>query len=350
MSQTASIRVKAAAAIASGKRLLKDNDTAGVAPEPAAMPSKSKRSKKQDGNNESNANDPSTWTRMFYQLVLFQSRNNGSSIVPDDDNECSGLAEWVRNERIFYKRYIKGEIIGMNDQQKKLQQEHISALNQIGFVFEACTKRNPPAGHQNWQSRYNELVQYKNDNDGDCNPNTSSKLGRWVNSQRMAYREYNTLLQQFQQKYPNHRPLLPEEMPRRNNSKDPKEEGMYNLITQERIQKLNALTGFQWDLAPKWTPFERRLEEYKQFQIEEGHGFIPQHYKKNPALGKWVSKIRYEYTLFQREEERQRIDDDDDNTTMGESTKRSRSQLTAERIRQLEEVGFEFSSKNQQPA
>ena len=352
--QATSIEAKAAtAAIASGKRLLSDDGRGGAATTP--KPSKSKRSRKQDDNNESNANDqftwsnandPFTWTHNLYQLILFQSRNNGSSIVPDDDDDCL-VAEWVRNERILYKKYIKGEVVGMSDQQKKLQDEHISALKQIGFVFEACTKRTiTPERHQIWQSWYDKLIQYKHDNDGDCNPKQRSKLGQWVNKQRMANREYTTLLQQFTQKYPNHPPLLPEEMPRRNKIKDAKEAGVYHLITQERIDKLNSLEGFQWD-CQKWTPFEQRLEEYKQFQIKEGHGFIPIHYQHNPALGKWVSKIRYDYTLFKREQQQQQQQQIDGNT-MGEGTKRARSQLTAERIQQLKEVGFEFSIKNRQ--
>mmetsp|Transcript_26681 Transcript_26681/g.64009 ORF Transcript_26681/g.64009 Transcript_26681/m.64009 type:complete len:206 (-) Transcript_26681:102-719(-) len=135
-------------------------------------------------------------------------------------------------------------------------------------------------------------------------------------------REYMYLLEIHSKKYPNHRPLLPEEMPRRNCSSDPKEDGIWLLITQERINKLNSLDGFRWDISPKWTSFEQRIAEYKQFQKDHGHGFIPQHCEENPPLGKWVSKMRYEYTLFNRD---------------------VKSQLTTEKIRELESIGFEFA-------
>jgi len=99
---------------------------------------------------------------------------------------------------------------------------------------------------------------------------------------------------------------------------------MFNAITNERIRKLNSIDGFQWDLAPQWTSFEQRLGEYKQFYEEQGHGFIPQHYEKNPPLGKWVSKMRYEHSLLKKGE---------------------KSQMTSERVQILESVGFEFSNQ-----
>ena len=366
-SQCASITIKAkaAAAIASGKRISNGarQSAGGWGVAAISSPSPSKRSKTNNAsNNEMNVgpisnraaasipsakrsmevtpksmtskvdncremNDPSTWAQNFYQLVLYQSRNNGSTIVSENEDE---LANWVRNERILYKKYTKGEVV-LDEQQKQLQENHILAFKQIGFVFEASVTKTQKHDNWNnalaWQSNYDELVQYKNKHGVDSHPHTQSKLGRWVNLQRLAYREYNDLLVQFTQKYPNHPILLPEHMPRRNKTKEPKEDGMYQLITQDRIDKLNAIEGFQWDLAPRWTSFEARLEEYKQFQLEEGHGFVPQHYEKNRALGKWVSKTRYSYTLYSRGDH---------------------SQLTADKICQLKEIGFEFASKSQQ--
>lgn len=268
---------------------------------------------------ESNNNNNNTsWQQKFYELVLFQSRHEGSSILPYYDPEYQALSKWVRNERTLYKKHRKGEVD--LDQE---QLDHLEALKQIGFVFEArIEKPFSDAINEKWQGKFNELVEYK-DNNGHCNPPTKSKVGQWVNTQRMAYKEYQSFLAYHSKKYPNHRPLLPEEMPRRNRSTHPKEDGICNPITQERINKLNSLDGFLWDVSPRWTSFEQRVEEYKQFQKEEGHGFIPQHYSDNPSLGKWVSKTRYEYTLFNRGD---------------------KSQLTVEKTRVLESIGFEFFS------
>lgn len=267
------------------------------------------------------------WQQKFYELVLFQSKNNGSSIVPNDTADHRTLAEWVRKERILYKQFIKSDGLPPWIDREQYA-DHVAALKQIGFVFEAKTGNmarcsdGKVAAH--WNAKYDELIKYIRENNGDCNPGVKTACGPWLNLQRLAHREYKFHLERHRRKYPHHRELLAEEMPRRKRSTDPKEEGMYHAITNERIHKLNAIDGFQWDLAPQWTPFEQRLGEYKQYCEEQGHGFIPQHYEKNPQLGKWVSKMRYEHSLLNKGE---------------------KSQMTSERIRILESVGFEFSNQ-----
>ena len=97
---------------------------------------------------------------------------------------------------------------------------------------------------------------------------------------------------------------------------------MTYFISKERIDKLDALEGFTWEFRPSITPFfERRLEEYIEFQQKEGHGLVPQHYKDNRSLGKWVARQRCEYKALREGKE---------------------SSLTPERLAQLEAINFEF--------
>ena len=71
-----------------------------------------------------------TWEEMFYQLVLYQSRHNGSTSVLINDPKYSSLAKWVAEERKLYQQYyIKGECKDGN------QINHVAALNQIGFLW-----------------------------------------------------------------------------------------------------------------------------------------------------------------------------------------------------------------------
>ena len=68
-----------------------------------------------------------------------------------------------------------------------------------------------------------------------------------------------------------------------------------------------------------WNDLHRLLVEY---EAEHGNCLVPQHYPDNKALGKWVDKQRTQYRL--RREGKH-------------------SFLTEERIKKLEDLGFEWS-------
>mmetsp|Transcript_185 Transcript_185/g.272 ORF Transcript_185/g.272 Transcript_185/m.272 type:complete len:315 (-) Transcript_185:85-1029(-) len=267
-----------------------------------------------------------TWEEMFYKLILFQADKNGSTIVPHDDEQHSDLAKWVSNERLLYRQTLRGRVLNQEEAQ------HTKALQQIGFVFEGRTNPQPnmEKNNENWMKRYQELIEYERIN-GNFNPpstgrdvNAAFSIGAWCDNQRHAYREYKALLKVFATKYPNHPHIKPEYIASRKNAKDPKESGMTYFISKERIDKLHALEGFTWEFRPSITPFfERRLEEYKEFQQKEGHGLVPQHYKDNCSLGKWVARQRCEYKALREGKE---------------------SSLTPERLAQLEAINFEFCS------
>ena len=89
----------------------------------------------------------------------------------------------------------------------------------------------------------------------------------------------------------------------------------------EKIDKLQALEGFQWEFRPPINPFEQWFEEYKEFQTKEGHCLVPQNYKDNRSLGKWVAKLRCEYKALREGK---------------------KSSLTPERLAQFEAINFEF--------
>ena len=118
------------------------------------------------------------------------------------------------------------------------------------------------------------------------------KLGPWVSKQRFLYRE-NT-----------------EEKP-----------------TSKKAERIRALDGigFDWgtsktELTSMWNV---RLEQLCEFKAQFGHYLVPKQYSVNPKLGMWVSKQRRNYKLYQEGKP---------------------SPMTAERIRELESVGFEFET------
>jgi hypothetical protein len=77
-------------------------------------------------------------------------------------------------------------------------------------------------------------------------------------------------------------------------------------------------------------PWEIRLTQLADYKKESGNLLIPIRYKKNPSLGKFVHNTREQYKLYHKQ------------TPEGYKKKCS---LTAERIQQLEEIGFIFSTQ-----
>ena len=151
-----------------------------------------------------------------------------------------------------------------------------------------------------WEERLTELAAFKTmPEHGHCNVPKSypanPQLGWWVQTQRKQKERY---------------------------AADP----TASQLTVERVERLEAL-GFAWDLSP--VAWGERLAELAAFTAG-AYGYNPGHshcivpvsegYPENKQLGKWVTRQRAEKTKY-----------DADPTT---------SQITAERVAQLEALGF----------
>ena len=91
-------------------------------------------------------------------------------------------------------------------------------------------------------------------------------------------------------------------------------------MTAERIRAHDGIS-IDWgtsktELASIWN---ERFEQMCEFKAQFGHYLVPKQYSANPKLGLWVSKQRCDYKLYQEGKP---------------------SPMTAERIRELESVGF----------
>lgn len=67
-----------------------------------------------------------------------------------------------------------------------------------------------------------------------------------------------------------------------------------------------------------------RFQELLEFRKENGHCFIPHNYSKNPSLGRWVKRQRYQYSLMK---------------------KGIKSSISKERIKMLDNAGFIWNSR-----
>lgn len=93
-------------------------------------------------------------------------------------------------------------------------------------------------------------------------------------------------------------------------------------FTEERMKQL-AEVGFDFDLKVGKT-FEDRVEELKEFKAKYGDLHVAQKYKENPSLGSWCANMR---TAYRRKMQ----------------GKPPLFRITEDRIKILEDLGFEFS-------
>jgi hypothetical protein len=140
-----------------------------------------------------------------------------------------------------------------------------------------------------WEKSFNELKRYR-DRTGKCfvplsySPNHS--LAHWVKRQRHQFK------------------LMVDGKPSR--------------MTRERAKKLEEI-GFVW--CSHDSTWSERLEELKEFRAIFNNCNVPSNYHENPLLANWVRSQRYQYRLY------------------GEGKS---SQMTVQRICDLEENGFEW--------
>lgn len=81
------------------------------------------------------------------------------------------------------------------------------------------------------------------------------------------------------------------------------------------------------------TTWEQRLQQLREYKDKHGDLLIPIRFKENPSLGKFVHNTREQHKLYQKP------------PTKSRSGKAKKCSLTAERVRQLEELGFVWSTE-----
>ncbi len=245
------------------------------------------------------------WEQNYNSLKQYKQKY-GNCLVPQHKREFSGLAAWVSNQRA---RYNKG----------KLLNNKIDKLNNIGFNWEPIKNIE-----DNWEENYKELINYLN-TFGDVNVPIRYKvnglrLGEWTNTQRRACRRGRMCKERVKKLEDlgfiwNNWDKSWEEMfdelinyKEKHGSFSIPREKQYNKLSgwvgtqrkkykngslpQDKINKLDSI-GFLWDMKEEqWEEMNQLLREYKRIN---GNCLVPQGYKENPSLGKWVNRQRLEY-------------------------------------------------------
>ena len=172
------------------------------------------------------------WEARLQQLKEFR-KEHGHCDIPK--KHPGGLGAWVHNQRY-----------GGKEGGRRCTAEQAQKLEELGFKWNMAGIRS-----DRWELRFRELKEFQEQH-GHCNVpgKHPGGLGEWVNYQRRSGKKKS----------------------QRRNAK--------------QAQKLEDL-GFQWEIVKSW---EARFQELKEFQEEHGHCDVP---AKHPGgLGHWVGHQR----------------------------------------------------------
>jgi hypothetical protein len=167
---------------------------------------------------------------------------HGHCNVPCKRSENTKLANWVRTQRMQYKK-----------SSSRMTPLRIQALESLGFEWDYRETA--------WEDRLSELADYRKHH-GHCNVpckrSENTNLGTWVMNQRTQYKKRSS------------------------------------SMTPLRIQALESL-GFEWGVCD--TAWEDRLSELADYRKIHGHCNVPQLCSENSNLGTWVMNQRTQYRL-----------------------------------------------------
>lgn len=135
------------------------------------------------------------WIRMFDALVQYGEEHDGNCNVPQKysinlpDGTCLRLGNWLHNQRQFKK----GVGVGLReDHENRLQ----DLVDQGKLLWSFLNVEQLTSDDIKWEAMYKTVVQYGQNNDGNCNvPKSFScvmsdgsdkvvKLGAWLSKQR----------------------------------------------------------------------------------------------------------------------------------------------------------------------
>ena len=117
--------------------------------------------------------DDKIWMGMFERLVEYKKQHK-NTLVPQRYDEDPKLGLWVSKQRRDYKK-------------DELNPNRVDLLNSINFIWEGKIEHY----NQMWMVMFEKLVQYKKQHKNTTVPlcyGKDPKLGRWVDTQRQAYK------------------------------------------------------------------------------------------------------------------------------------------------------------------
>jgi hypothetical protein len=196
--------------------------------------------------------DPAYFNDYIFQLLLFKAGNNNFHVTKEENASVHAFLQHLKKE---YKAYSSDPTTSV------LSEEQMKVLE---FLHVPLTSR----GDDHWNRFYELLQQYGERHGHVLVPRLCEVpgLGDWVTDQRRQYKAWK--------------------------------QGQPSQLTKERREKLQGI-GFAWQVRnrPEW---EHRYQELLEYKAKNNDCKVPQHFKENRALGKWVAKQREQFKLLKK--------------------------------------------------
>jgi len=235
-----------------------DNDSDGGVDTTTALPLLEPQQQRPSKRGGGRTPDNTLWMEMYEDLCEFRKLHGHCRVPPRRSYKVNpGLAQWVCTQRENYHRY-QTEQADTRHKNHAVGRQRIELLNRINFVWKLEPRTIP------WETKFQELLEYKR-LQGHCDvPTKHETLGRWVDTQRYHYKLYK--------------------------------ENRPNRMTPEKIQQLNSIGGWNWKLKDQqkwnWNELYNKLVDYHQ---THGHSMVPKLYALDRRLGLFVQKQRSAY-------------------------------------------------------
>lgn len=217
------------------------------------------------------------WMLCYYDLKMYYE-SYGNCRVPRKGYDLRPhLHAWGQKQKREGRAYREGKPSTMTPARLEL-------LDRLGFEW------HPEKGRSEWDERYRELLAFHAKYGKIRVPEKfDPRLHMWVAMQRRHYR------------------FFVDGGPKQSN------------LDAHQVALLDAV-GMEKRHRDRDT-WENRFEELKQFKAETGHTNVPQKWKTNSALGRWVDTQKTQYHMLH---------------------KGKKTHLTIERIQQLIQLGFQW--------
>jgi len=255
--------------------------------------------------------------------INFNHHNNSSSTRPHlvdglHEDQIKSLARWLKLQKQKYKK-IGSDILSSNSVVRDRCIRLADLGVDLGSIRDTSTDGNEKFGHRSthgksarfncqWEARYNELCEFKEKYGHVCvsqNDQNNHQLARWVTTQRELYKTRQRQFESEQNKYP---------------SEESGSAKLCNSLTDERVTLLENI-GFHFSMYDK--TFKERVRELKLYKEKNGHMHVRSF--ENKTLYDWVHRQRYLFRDY-----------------MQGSMENRRYTMTTERIKLLEDIGFDW--------
>ncbi|PRY01205.1 helicase associated protein [Pontibacter ummariensis] len=249
------------------------------------------------------------WEERYRQLRAYKQQY-GHCFVPANCRENKTLGVWVVSQRWL-------------ESKGKLSADKLEKLNELGFVWSKDTQDQLKAVYDTqWEASFEKLKAYRQAHGTyQVSLKINAVLQRWTSWQRMLFYEeklsadridklnkigfpwsvqkeywmkmYNALVD-YRKRF-GHTRVPFQWAPNPQLSAWSYKVRLNKAELDSQKVKLLDRIGFDWTLRRKkvvpWKEMYKRLVAFKQ---EHGHTRVPACWKKDPKLGKWVSRMRQE--------------------------------------------------------